>query len=606
MESKLKPFQNYLDKHTNIISSVLNIDIEIVDDKLIRLNGSGIYKNKINESVITEGNIYSQVLETGRELVVLDMQNNDICRDCGNYENCLNKVIIAVPIKYKNQTLGGIGAISTDPQRKKDITEKIDSYLPFIENICDLISMKIDESEINKNNDKKIKLFHEIINNLEKGVVILDVQNKISYVNNIAQISLNLRNSSIGEELKIVNYEKSTNNKDVINIDINNHIYTMAAKILPVYPYIKEYDKIIIFDKVIDEKNDSENFIDTGWGVYKSDSIIGNSDAMCKIKDRIKKLARSNSTVLITGESGTGKELIARAIHAEGNRSQKPFIAINCAAIPENLLESELFGYVKGAFSGASNSGKIGKFELANEGVIFLDEIGDLSFHLQAKLLRVLQERKFARIGSNKLIDLNIKVISATNKDLLKLVNEGKYREDLYYRLNVIPINLPPLRERKEDINEIMESFINKYSIELGILDVKIEEKVMKMLNNYNWPGNIRELENAVEYMMNLVGEDGIIVEDMLPIDILNYYNKKNYTITSYRREGYISNQNNSYSIEEFISNEKKDILSLKDLELLYINKVLDRFGRDTKSKKEIAKRLGIGLATLYRKLDEK
>ena len=236
-------------------------------------------------------------------------------------------------------------------------------------------------------------------------------------------------------------------------------------------------------------------------------------------------------------------------MHAEGNRSQKPFIAINCAAIPESLLESELFRYVKGAFSGASNSGKIGKFELANE---------------------------------------------------------GKYREDLYYRLNVIPINLSPLREIKEDIDEIMESFINKYSIELGILDVKIEEKVMKMLNNYNWPGNIRELENAVEYMMNLVGEDGIIVEDMLPIDILNYYNKKNYTITSHRREGYISNQNNTYNIEEFISNEKKDILSLKDLELLYINKVLDRFGRDTKSKKEIAKRLGIGLATLYRKLDEK
>ena len=424
--------------------------------------------------------------------------------------------------------------------------------------------------------------------------------------NNIAQISLNLRNSSIGEELKIVNYEKSTNNKEIINIDINDHIYTMAAKILPVYPYIKEYDKIIIFDKVIDEKNDSENFIDTGWGIYKSDSIIGNSDAMCKVKDRIKKLARSNSTVLITGESGTGKELIARAIHAEGNRSQKPFIAINCAAIPENLLESELFGYVKGAFSGASNSGKIGKFELANEGVIFLDEIGDLSFHLQAKLLRVLQERKFARIGSNKLIDLNIKVISATNKDLLKLVNEGKYREDLYYRLNVIPINLPPLRERKEDINEIMESFINKYSIELGILDVKIEEKVIKMLNNYNWPGNIRELENVVEYMMNLVGEDGIIVEDMLPIDILNYYNKKNYTIIPHRGEENISNHNNSYNISEFIGDEKKDILSLKDLELLYINRVLDRFGRDTKSKKEIAKRLGIGLATLYRKLDEK
>ena len=261
MDSKLKPFQSYLDKHTHIISSVLNIDIEIVDDKLIRLNGTGVYKSKINESVISEGNIYSQVLETGRELVVLDMQNNDICRDCDNYEKCLNKVIIAVPIKYKNQTLGVIGAISTDPQKKKDITEKIDSYLPFIENICDLISMKIDESEINKNNDKKIKLFHEIINNLEKGVVILDIQNKISYVNNIAQISLNLSNSSIGEDLKIVNYEKSTNSKEIINIEINKHIYTMTAKILPVYPYIKEYDKIIIFDKVINEKSDVENFI---------------------------------------------------------------------------------------------------------------------------------------------------------------------------------------------------------------------------------------------------------------------------------------------------------------------------------------------------------
>ncbi len=170
---------------------------------------------------------------------------------------------------------------------------------------------------------------------------------------------------------------------------------------------------------------------------------------MLKVKERTKKLAKSNSTVLITGESGTGKELIARAIHAEGSRWNKPFIAINCAAIPENLLESELFGYIKGAFSGASSGGKVGKFELANEGVIFLDEIGDLSMPLQAKLLRVLQERKFARIGSNKLIDLDIRVIAATNKNLLKLVNEGKFRDDLYYRLNVIPINLPPLRKER-------------------------------------------------------------------------------------------------------------------------------------------------------------
>ncbi len=306
---------------------------------------------------------------------------------------------------------------------------------------------------------------------------------------------------------------------------------------------------------------------------------------MLKVKERTKKLAKSNSTVLITGESGTGKELIARAIHAEGSRWNKPFIAINCAAIPENLLESELFGYIKGAFSGASSGGKVGKFELANEGVIFLDEIGDLSMPLQAKLLRVLQERKFARIGSNKLIDLDIRVIAATNKNLLKLVNEGKFRDDLYYRLNVIPINLPPLRERKDDIEAIMMKFASKYSLELGIQLSKIEENVMNMLINYNWPGNIRELENAVEYMMNLVGDDGIIYKDMLPLDILNYYNIngnvcKNKDINIIFEDDIVGG---------IVENQER-ILSIKELELTYINKLLNKYGRDTKTKKKIAK----------------
>lgn len=602
MESKLKPFQSYLEKHIQIISSVLDIDIEIVDDKLIRLNGTGIYRNKVNESVISEGNIYSQVLETGIELVVLDLEKNEICIECRNYKKCLNKTIIAVPIKYNNQTLGVIGAISTDKDKKNDIIKKIDSYIPFIENICDLISMKIEESEINKNNDKKMQMFHEIIHNVDKSVVILDSNNKISYINKIAKLSLRLKEDYINEELRLVNYEKSTDNKDIITININDNEYTMIAKITPVYPYIKSYDRIIIFDKILDETINEED-INSKWEIKTIDSIIGKSKLMANIKNRIKKLSRSNSTVLITGDSGTGKELIARAIHSEGNRSNKPFIAINCAAIPENLLESELFGYVKGAFSGASSGGKIGKFELANGGVIFLDEIGDLSFHLQAKLLRVLQERKFARIGSNKLIDLDIKVISATNKNLLKLVNEGKYREDLYYRLNVIPIYLPTLRDRKEDINDIMKIFVDKYSKELNIDSVIIDDNVINLLNSYNWPGNIRELENAVEYMMNLVGDEKVISTDMLPMDILNYYERKNNIVKVCDEDGCIEvGLHEEY--KDFVEIEEQ-IISLKELELIYINKLLEKYGKDTKTKKLIAKKLGIGLATLYRKLDE-
>lgn len=595
MLSKLKEFQQEMIKYTETVASVLDVDIEIVDDRLIRISGTGLYKSKINESVVTEGFIYDNVIQTGQELVVLDICDNQLCIECSHYMKCLNKVIIAVPIKYNNRTIGVIGAISTDKTKKVEISAKIDNYLKFVNHICDLISMKIEEHEASKNSSRKMDMMIEIIENVEKGVIILDINSKISYINNIALKKLDIDKNIIENIVNIVSVESSSNGHELLEIDIDNKIYNINAKIIPVYPYINQYDKIIIFDKTyINHKGHGK--VNSGWGNSDIESIIGNSEAMLKVKERTKKLAKSNSTVLITGESGTGKELIARAIHAEGSRWNKPFIAINCAAIPENLLESELFGYIKGAFSG----GKVGKFELANEGVIFLDEIGDLSMPLQAKLLRVLQERKFARIGSNKLIDLDIRVIAATNKNLLKLVNEGKFRDDLYYRLNVIPINLPPLRERKDDIEAIMMKFASKYSLELGIQLNKIEENVMNMLINYNWPGNIRELENAVEYMMNLVGDDGIIYKDMLPLDILNYYNingniYKNKDVNIIFEDDIVGG---------IVENQER-ILSIKELELTYINKLLNKYGRDTKTKKKIAKDLGIGLATLYRKLEE-
>lgn len=201
---------------------------------------------------------------------------------------------------------------------------------------------------------------------------------------------------------------------------------------------------------------------------------------MQKLKKTIKKIASSTSTVLVSGESGTGKELVARAIHNESNRREEPFIAINCAAIPDSLLESELFGYVKGAFTGADPMGKMGKFELANKGTIFLDEIGDMPLSLQTKLLRVLQERKVIRIGSNKQVNIDVRVIAATNKNLIDLIEEDKFREDLYYRLNVIPIEIPPLRERIEDIKLLTDFFIKKYLslFNKDFMKIKIDKQV--------------------------------------------------------------------------------------------------------------------------------
>lgn len=248
---------------------------------------------------------------------------------------------------------------------------------------------------------------------------------------------------------------------------------------------------------------------------YQLNDIIGKGPRMQDLFALIRKVAKSNTTVLIEGDSGTGKELIARAIHTNSQRNKGPFVAVPCAALPESLLESELFGHEKGAFTGAIATRK-GSFELADKGTLFLDEVGDMSLKIQANFLRILEEREFRRVGGTNLIKVDVRVISATNQDLNKLVKDGKFREDLYYRLNVVSVNPPPLRKRKEDIPLLVEHFLKKYSIE-NKKDVKwIHEDALKLLIQYDWPGNVRELENVIERAVVLTKED-FIKSDELP-----------------------------------------------------------------------------------------
>jgi len=248
--------------------------------------------------------------------------------------------------------------------------------------------------------------------------------------------------------------------------------------------------------------------------VLKHIKMIGKSAQMSQIFDLIDKVADTDSTILITGESGTGKELIARSLHYASNRKNEPFIAINCGAIPSELLESELFGHVRGAFTGAI-SNRAGRFELADGGTIFLDEIGDLAPHLQVKLLRVLQERSFEPVGAAKSILVDVRIIAATNKDLEELSNQGKFREDLFYRLNVIPIHLPALRDRKSDIPILLEHFVTQLNQRKKRNITGISETALKHLIHYPWPGNIRELENLVERLTILKGSGVIETEDL-------------------------------------------------------------------------------------------
>lgn len=249
---------------------------------------------------------------------------------------------------------------------------------------------------------------------------------------------------------------------------------------------------------------------------FEFSNIIGSSPAMTLVFERMTRIVKTDSTVLISGESGTGKELVARALHYNGNRRDKPFIAVNCSAIPEALLESELFGHVRGAFTGAIRD-KAGKFEAANHGTIFLDEIGTMPLHLQTKLLRVIQEQELERVGSNKPIKLDVRIISATNLDLEQQVRQNKFREDLFYRLNVIPLHLPPLRERQSDIMALVEHFLAKCCRVMSRSPMTINKHALEALEEYAWPGNVRELENMVERLVALTEGDVIHYEDLPP-----------------------------------------------------------------------------------------
>ncbi|MBV9127576.1 MAG: sigma-54-dependent Fis family transcriptional regulator [Verrucomicrobia bacterium] len=316
---------------------------------------------------------------------------------------------------------------------------------------------------------------------------------------------------------------------------------------------------------------------------YKFENIIGTSRAMQDIYGLINKVADTDSTILIQGESGTGKELVARALHFNSRRASNPFVAVNCSALPENLLESELFGHKKGAFTGAFTD-KAGLFEEAEGGTIFLDEVNSMALSLQTKLLRVLQERVIRRVGDTKSVPVNVRVVAASNEQLNDKMKTGAFREDLYYRLAVIPLDLPALRERTEDIPLLVQHFLLKNAAQYGVEPKKIEHDSIEPLQRYNWPGNVRELENAIERACALCEDGQIKVSDLPP------------TVQG-RSVGVVRDNIIEMPIgqrlDEFIQNEERT----------YIEQTL-RFNNGSREK--TASMLGISMATLYRKLELK
>lgn len=417
----------------------------------------------------------------------------------------------------------------------------------------DLLSIK-DIKTIEKVNliasEKKEIEIKTVMNTIQQGILVVDELNNIKYINKFAQTSIfneseqNLINKNVFEIInntlikKLLNSSKLEIPKEKFEIEINNKNYLINLD-----PVVldREIGAVISLQDI---KPINEIYTQKHYGnTISFKNIIGNSNKIKEVIEKSKVLANTDSPVFITGESGTGKEMFARAIHTESTRKYKPFVSINCAAIPDQLLESELFGYEGGSFTGSRKNGKTGILELANGGTVFFDEIGDMPSYLQAKLLRVLQENKIRKIGGYEEIPINIRILSATNRNIKELIKKGMFRIDLYYRINVFSVKIPPLRERQDDIKVLTDYYVKEYMKKYK-KDIKgISKKAYKKITSYNWPGNVRELKNTIERTVVMKKGTEIDENDVLLNNVLN-------------DNAYLGND-----LKEIIKNKEKQII---------------------------------------------
>ncbi|NLJ58017.1 MAG: sigma 54-interacting transcriptional regulator [Tissierellia bacterium] len=450
------------------------------------------------------------------------IENNPVClvgeeHYCKSY---YNYTTLSVPIHSDGEIIGVFSAIGLKTNVSK-------SALGMIAAAAKAISIGFDADKENKQLMAKNKYESTIVETMIDGVLTVDKDGFIMFMNQVGADILGVdRESSIGKHaadivdfkpviLDVLKTGKGYVDKEFLITKKSGEKTHFVKTAVPIKDDKGNIVTVVDTFRKINRVNKLVNKMNGAYANFSFDDIIGSSH---KIKDCITKAkaaAKSMSNVLITGESGTGKELIAQSIHSYSQRKNQPFVSINCGAIPRELLESELFGYEPGSFTGASKKGRTGKFELAEGGTIFLDEIGEMPLDMQVKLLRVIQEKKLTRIGGNAVFDLDVRIIAATNKDLFEECRKGAFREDLYYRINVLHVMLPPLRERKDDINELIHHFINKLNLKLD-KDIRgISPEAMNKIMQYSWPGNVRELENTIERAVNLCKTDTITEKDI-------------------------------------------------------------------------------------------
>lgn len=554
-------------KYSEIVSKVIGMDVEVMDSSFTRIAGTGSLKEKVGLDMKEESHIYHQVLESKETIIILEPRKDMHCHTCEKKFLCKEELEISTPIMYQDDVIGVIGLICFEKYKKNEFIGKKDLYIQFLKQISEFISYKVYEYFHSLQLKRDNEILSNIIDRVQDIIILTNRKNQIELINKKGKSILapilkkeNIYLKSSSNFLNQKEFKFSYSGKEISGI---GDIFSFSLE------KNKELTKTLFVFKEISE---FKKYLLSFHG--NSSIILLESPQMQNIYSQISKVAKNNTSILITGESGTGKEIIAKQIHDLSSYSDGPFITVNCGAIPESLMESELFGYTKGAFTGADPKGKIGFFERAHNGTIFLDEIGEMPLQIQVKMLRVLQDKKITPIGSHTEKQVNVRIIAATNRNLEQEVKKRNFREDLFYRLSVFPIDIPPLRERKKDIKILVNFFVKKYYISFQMEQKDISTEVYQYFLEYSWPGNIRELRNTIEYCMNIIEENEKSIElKHLPPKLLN--NKE----------------------------KDKKIKTLAELERDAIQNLLQIYGNSSEAKKIIAKSLGIGIATLYRKI---
>ena len=576
------------------ISLAVGLETEIVDHELTIVGGTGFYEKRLGEKEelgkLESNFLYARVLREGKTVFVKEAlrdMNYDPLTRLGKRQELAE---ICTPIISGDKIIGVIGLVAFTKEQQRHLLIEREQLKPFVERMADLLGAKAAEHMMMNRLEQTREEMATILETIHEGMLAVDSQGMIEHCNSNAAALLKKK----PEDLVNQPLESIMPGTGALEVLITGEGYTEQEEILKtgahyfhfivtVKPMMRDHQirgMVISFRDIVEARKLVYNLSEMSI-TYTFEDIIGDSEKMKKAKMRAQQVAMGASTVLITGESGTGKELFARAIHYASDRRKGPFITVNCGAIPETLLESELFGYEKGAFTGARDKGKVGKFELADSGTIFLDEIGDMPLHLQVKLLHVLQNRRFERVGGNKTIQVDVRVITATNRNLEEMMLEKLFREDLYYRISVIPLHLPPLRERRDDILVLSRYFLSKYN---GFMNKKIVDfslSVQQLFMKYAWPGNVRELENAVEYGVNMTFSKEIQL-DAVPPKLQHLTTDSGIHFSG-------------STLQDMVKSTEKEILVQK----------IREFGSSHESKLIIARELGVSRATLYRKLAE-